>query len=82
MILGRHSIKRWISFSFNYYNNKKCSSVPAPLIFRKIFNCNNPYITFFLENAITEDKMSLKTFALAHFIQNKLYLQYIFIILL
>ena len=33
----------------------------------------------FLENAITEDKMSLRTSALAPFIQNKLYLQYIFI---
>ena len=38
--------------------------------------------TFFLENAITEDNMSLRASALAHFIQNKLYLQYIFIILL
>ena len=38
--------------------------------------------TVCLENAITEDKMSLRTSALAHFIQNKLYLQYIFIILL
>ena len=38
--------------------------------------------TFFLENGITEDKMSLRTSALAHLIQNKLYLQYIFIILL
>ena len=36
----------------------------------------------FLENVITEDKMSLKTSALAYFIQNKLYLQYIFITLL
>ena len=36
----------------------------------------------FLENTITEDKMSLRIFALAYFIQNKLYLQYIFIILL
>ena len=36
----------------------------------------------FLENAITEDKMSLRISALADFIQNKLYLQYIFIILL
>ena len=34
----------------------------------------------FLENAITEDKMSLRTSALAYFIQNKLYFQYIFII--
>ena len=37
---------------------------------------------FFLENAITEDKMSVRTSALAHFIQNKLDLQYILIILL
>ena len=36
----------------------------------------------FVENAITENEMSLRTSALAHFIQNKLYLQYIFIILL
>ena len=36
----------------------------------------------FLENAIIEDKMSLRTSALAYFIQNKIYLQYIFIILL
>ena len=39
-------------------------------------------VTIFLENDITEDKMSLRISALAHFIQNKLYLQYIFIILL
>ena len=32
---------------------------------------------FFIENAITEDEMTLRTSALAHFIQNKLYLQYI-----
>ena len=32
---------------------------------------------FFFENAITEDNVSLRTSALAHFIQNKLYLQYI-----
>ena len=32
--------------------------------------------TFFLENAITEDKMRLRTSALADFIQNKLYLQF------
>ena len=38
--------------------------------------------TFFLENAITENKMALRTSALAYFIQNKLYLQYILIILL
>ena len=37
---------------------------------------------FFLDNAITEEKMSLRASALAHFIQNKLYLQYILIILL
>ena len=37
---------------------------------------------FFLENAITEDKMSFRTSALAHFIQNKLHLQHILIILL
>ena len=36
----------------------------------------------FSENAITEDKMSLRVSALASFIQNKLYLLYIFIILL
>ena len=36
----------------------------------------------FIENAITEDKMSLTISVLADFIQNKLYLQYIFIILL
>ena len=36
----------------------------------------------FLENPITEDKMSLTISALADFIQNKLYLQYIFIIIL
>ena len=38
--------------------------------------------TVFLENAITKDKMSLMISALAYFIQNKLYLQYIFINLL
>ena len=38
--------------------------------------------TVFHENPISEDKTSLRTSALAHFIQNKLYLQYIFIILL
>ena len=35
----------------------------------------------FLENAITENKMSLRIFALGYFIQNKLYLLYISIIL-
>ena len=37
---------------------------------------------FFLENAITENKMSLRTSALAYFLQNKLHLQYILTILL
>ena len=36
----------------------------------------------FLESAITDDKVSLKTSALAPFIQSKLYLQYNFIVLL
>ena len=38
--------------------------------------------TVFLENAISVNNMSLRTTPLSHFIQNKLYLQYIFIILL
>ena len=42
----------------------------------------SPNKAAFPENVITEDKMSLRTSASAPFIQNKLYLQYIFVIIL
>ena len=64
----------------NYINYKQFVLCPMK-IHHAVPEKGYDQLLFFL-NAITEDKMSLRISALAYFIQNRLYLQYIFIILL